>query len=211
MIDRGLRLYRQHCVRCHGAPGIAPADFARGMTPGAPPLAQVAREWTPEEMYLAVRSGIKMTGMPAWKYRLRDSEIWDVVAFLRALPGLSPADYCARAPGRACERTVQPPRVATTDSGESGDAARGEIAVRQYGCDSCHRIPGIVGPDAAVGPPLDNMAQRIYIAGLLLNTPENMSLWIRHPQAVKPLAAMPELGVSERDARDIAAYLRTLD
>jgi cytochrome c1 len=51
------------------------------------------------------------------------------------------------------------------------------------------------------------VALRLYIAGLLINTPENMVAWIRHPQAVKPLTAMPDLGVPENDARDMTAYL----
>ena len=55
--------------------------------------------------------------------------------------------------------------------------------------------------------PLDDMALRLYIAGLLINTPENMIAWIRHPQAVKPLTPMPDLGVLEKDARDMTAYL----
>jgi cytochrome c1 len=61
-----------------------------------------------------------------------------------------------------------------------------------------------------VGPALDQMGERAYIAGVLPNTPDNMERWLRDPAAVKPGTAMPDLGVSEQDARDIAAFLRTL-
>jgi mono/diheme cytochrome c family protein len=209
-IDRGLALYRQNCVTCHGAPGIAPAEFALGLTPSPPPLMQVAREWSPEEMYWAIRNGIKMTAMPAWEYRLDDSALWDIVAFLRVLPTLSPAEYCARTQEPACTPAAQARRTTAAASRDPADAGRGRIALRQYGCDTCHRIPGVVGPQARVGPPLDDVATGFYIAGVLRNTPDNLRLWIRFPQTVKPLSGMPDLGVSDKDARDIAAYLYSL-
>src|SRR5436853_2028700 len=90
---RGFALFNEHCVLCHGAPGVAPQEFARGLAPGAPPLAQTGREWQPQELYWAIRHGIKMTAMPAWEYRLSDSDLWALVAFLRVLPTLSPANY----------------------------------------------------------------------------------------------------------------------
>ena len=80
----------------------------------------------------------------------------------------------------------------------------------KYGCDSCHTIPGIRGANALVGPPLDRIGARMYLAGRLPNTPENMLLWIRTPQQVDPKNAMPDTGVTNEDARDIAAYLYTL-
>jgi cytochrome c2 len=79
-----------------------------------------------------------------------------------------------------------------------------------YACASCHRIPGITGPESPVGPPLEHIASRTILGGVIPNTPENMIRWIRAPQEVTPLTAMPDLGVSERDAVDIAAYLATL-
>jgi cytochrome c1 len=61
-----------------------------------------------------------------------------------------------------------------------------------------------------VGPPLKGIASRVMLGGVLPNSPANMVLWLRAPQQVAPLTAMPDLGVTERDARDIAAYLATL-
>jgi len=79
-----------------------------------------------------------------------------------------------------------------------------------YGCGACHVIPGVTGATGMVGPPLDGWSRRVYIAGNLANTPENLVRWIRYPQAVEPGTAMPDLGVNEADARDIAAYLYSL-
>ncbi len=82
--------------------------------------------------------------------------------------------------------------------------------VRQYGCETCHTIPGIRGARGLVGPSLDRIGARVYLAGALANTPENLIRWIRDPHGIDAHTAMPNLGVGEQDARDIAAYLYTL-
>ena len=91
-----------------------------------------------------------------------------------------------------------------------GEPRRGRAKIRQYGCPSCHTIPGIAEADALVGPPLTKIASRTYIAGVLTNSPENMIRWIQDPHGVDGLTAMPNLSVTEQDARDIASYLYTL-
>jgi cytochrome c len=91
-----------------------------------------------------------------------------------------------------------------------GSVPRGRTAVGKYGCAACHTIPGIDGATANVGPPLDKVAVRQFLGGRLPNTPDNMIKWIQHPQSVDPKNVMPELGVSDRDARDLAAFLYTL-
>jgi cytochrome c2 len=83
-------------------------------------------------------------------------------------------------------------------------------SVTPNACQTCHVIPGIRGPDAQVGPPLGGIAGQLYLAGVLRNTPDHMIEWLRNPQQVDPLTAMPNMEVTERDARDIAAYLYTL-
>jgi mono/diheme cytochrome c family protein len=201
-IQSGLVLYRQHCVQCHGAPGVAPEPFALGLTPAPANLVYTAREWSPAEIFWVVKEGIKMTGMPAWKYRMVDADIWAIVSFMRELPKLSPEEYRSR--------TVRREAAAEPAIAQVADAGRGKRAINQYACVTCHSIPGIVGANAPVGPPLKEIGTRGFIAGVLPNTPENMVRWIRHPQAVNPKSAMPDLGVTERDARDIAAYLSTL-
>jgi len=91
-----------------------------------------------------------------------------------------------------------------------GDPDRGEAAIQTYGCASCHTIPGIRGATALVGPPLTQVGGRMYIGGVLQNTPENMMRWIQDPPAVDAKTAMPNLHVTQPDARDIATYLYTL-
>lgn len=90
---------------------------------------------------------------------------------------------------------------------EGADAAHGPELMRHYGCASCHSIPGVDGARGQVGPPLDHFSRRTYIAGVLRNEPDNLVLWLRTPQSVVPGNAMPNSGVTEADARDIAAYL----
>ena len=209
MALRGLALFKEHCVLCHGAPGVARQDFAKGFLPGAPPLAQVGREWPPQEVYWTIRHGIKMTAMPAWEYRLADSDLWALTAFVRVLPNLSPADYQALAASQPEPQKPAAGRSAEPAHGPA-DVSRGKTAFHQYACHMCHQAPGISGPQAQVGTPLQGVAQRRYIAGVLENTPENMLLWIQHPQQIKPRSAMPDLGVTARDARDISAFLYTL-
>jgi cytochrome c2 len=91
-----------------------------------------------------------------------------------------------------------------------GTPAHGKELIRTYGCVSCHTIPGIDGARGQVGPSLAGIAARNYLAGKLPNQPANMIKWIRQPQEVSPGTAMPELGVTEQDGKDIAAYLYTL-
>jgi cytochrome c len=91
-----------------------------------------------------------------------------------------------------------------------GNPDRGEEAIRRYGCGSCHTIPGIRSARGMVGPPLAGIAARAYIGGVLTNSPEHMIQWIRNAHAVDAKTAMPNLGVTETDARNIASYLYTL-
>ena len=105
-----------------------------------------------------------------------------------------------------CERE----KVSIAKSLTGGDPHRGELAIQNYGCASCHTIPGIRGANALVGPPLTQVGGRTYIGGVLQNTPRNLIRWIQDPPAVDAKTAMPNLHVTESDARDIATYLYTL-
>ncbi len=87
---------------------------------------------------------------------------------------------------------------------------RGPALIQYYGCSACHTVPGVAQASGTVGPPLTQFGQRAYIAGILYNNPDNLMLWLRDPQRVVPGNAMPNTGVTARDARDIAAYLYTL-
>ena len=98
--------------------------------------------------------------------------------------------------------TVAPPEDRSSPPGVTGDARRGRVLLARYGCTACH--------DANVAPVFDRMAARSYIAGEIPNIPIEMQRWIEHPELVKRGTAMPDVGVTERDARDITAYLATL-
>jgi cytochrome c len=90
-----------------------------------------------------------------------------------------------------------------------GDVERGEAMFIQYGCGSCHALSDVRTATGNVGPPLDGIATRVIIGGHLANNPNNMEHWIRDPQQVSPGTAMPDLNVSQGDARDITAFLYT--
>ncbi|MFL6585091.1 MAG: c-type cytochrome [Chthoniobacterales bacterium] len=95
---------------------------------------------------------------------------------------------------------------AADSTGGNPDAGKSQIL--RYGCAACHTIDG-VSSEAVVGPPLTRMASRSYLAGNLANNAANMVRFIQHPRQVHNDTAMPEMGVTEQDARDIAAYLYT--
>jgi cytochrome c553 len=109
-IRRGAGAYEQICRPCHGAPGPEVRLVSSRMTPHPPDLTETVSRWAPEELSIIVRYGIKLTGMPAWAGRGRDDEVWDVVAFLRRLPGLSAEDYAALAgrPAVAADAALSP-------------------------------------------------------------------------------------------------------
>jgi cytochrome c1 len=119
----------------------------------------------------------------------------------------SVAVIAAVALGGACktnERTAAPRIV----RGASPDLGK-ELIVK-YGCGSCHEIPGVKGASGLVGPPLTHFGRRGTIAGELANTPDNLTSWIHDPHAVEPGTDMPNLGVTTQEARNIAAYLESL-
>ncbi len=105
---------------------------------------------------------------------------------------------------------LQHPHVMAEQNVAYGDPSKAPNLLRAYGCGSCHTIPGVAGANGTVGPRLDNLSQRSFLAGQLPNTPDNLVIWIQHPQQVRPGSDMPDLGISTADARDIAAYLYSL-
>ncbi len=92
-------------------------------------------------------------------------------------------------------------------TGLQGDPARGRVALAQHACRACHMIPGLTGPDTYVGRPLTDLAEQRFIAGKLANNQANLVRWIRDPKSIDPHTAMPAMGVSERDALDMSAWL----
>lgn len=105
---------------------------------------------------------------------------------------------------------ARPDYVSQVKHNTGGDPEAGRLKIRNYGCQACHTIPGVTGAETWVGPPLMHWSRRVYIAGELPNTPENLTRWLQHPPQIEPKTAMPDMGVTEQDSRDIAAYLYTL-
>lgn len=275
-IRQGAACFRDRCVACHGAPGVAPEAFALGLQPVPGSLIEGTRHWRHQDLYWITRNGIKMSGMPAWEYRLDEGELWALVAFLDTLPRLTPDEYramtasistvgtTAAAPsgGRPVDAaasggSAMPSGISSVDlsvtpstTGSAGKSAAtttpptasaafvvtpattGAVArcdgiaeapapltpplataelasraFRQHGCTACHAIPGVVGPETAVGPPLAGLAARDRIAGKVAATEPDLAAWIRDPQSIDAHTAMPTVGISETQARLMARYL----
>jgi mono/diheme cytochrome c family protein len=207
MIDRGRSCFRAHCVHCHGAPALAREPHGLGMMPIPNDLTEAARDWPAAWLYYVTAKGVRMTGMPAWEFRLSDADLWATVAFLKELPTLSRAQYLDLAP-LPPQTSCRSDDAATARRAKAYDQdERGEIVLRQYGCHACHQIEGVVGPDAKVGPALVNWPSRRYVAGTLPNTPDNLVRWIVDPTDVSPETLMPDLDVSEAHAREMADFL----
>lgn len=115
---------------------------------------------------------------------------------------------------RACIAVAACTMLAACDGRNTGalggDIENGRLLLRQFGCGSCHDIPGVATAKGRDGPPLEGIARRVYLGGVLPNTPENMGHFIRSPARVEPRTKMPDLGVTEGHARDMVAYLYTL-
>lgn len=101
--------------------------------------------------------------------------------------------------------------TATQESTMQGNPIHGQQHILNYGCGTCHMIPGVIGADGQVGPSLANFAQRRIIAGSLINTAENTISWIQNPQALHPNTTMPNVNATAEDIADIVAYLYTLE
>jgi hypothetical protein len=106
----------------------------------------------------------------------------------------------------ACAEAEAPAHLAIPGA----DADRGKALIAAYGCGTCHFVPGVQGADGRVAPRLENFANRTLLAGRFPNVPRFLVPWLVSPPALKPRTAMPDLGIAEAEARDIAGYLYTL-
>lgn len=210
--NNGIYLYEEHCQQCHGAPGVGPESFSLGMVPAPTAVASIARKRKPAEIFWVTRHGIKMSGMPAWRYRLTDQQIWQVVAFVNQIPDLTVSEYLALRNQLDVDTDQLEANAAELHeiSRDTDLVERGRTALQQYNCSSCHRIPGVVSAQNDVGPPLGDITRRSFIAGILKYSDENLIGWIRFPSEVDPKSAMPNLGVTETHAREMVAYFRSL-
>ncbi len=107
----------------------------------------------------------------------------------------------------ACSDTQDPSSRLTIAGGEP---EQGHALIQAYGCGTCHTIENVRGARGKVGPRLENYAQQHLLAGFLPNTPRNLIAWLMDPVALKPTTGMPAQGVTEPEARHMAAYLYSL-
>lgn len=110
-------------------------------------------------------------------------------------------------PAIGCAHGQTPPGF--SESG-GGNSQVGKELMVSKGCGACHVIPGVQGARGLVGPPLYFYGRRTIIAGELPNTPDNLVRWLKDPKQVEPGTAMPDLGLNDQQARDMVAYLYTL-
>jgi mono/diheme cytochrome c family protein len=89
----GARLFKETCIYCHGAPGKDPENFAKGLNPEPPYLPDTVGRWTPAQLFWIIKNGIRMTGMGSYGAVHKDEEIWNLVAFVQRLPGMTPEQY----------------------------------------------------------------------------------------------------------------------
>lgn len=102
MVRRGAGHYEMVCAACHGSPNAGPEQFALNLSPVPPPLMERADQWRPAARnFHTIKHGIRRTAMPGWPTQERDDEIWDMVAFIEAMPDMSAEDYATLASGVA--------------------------------------------------------------------------------------------------------------
>ena len=160
-------------------------------------------------MLLAIPAGFAYMAaiLALFVLRLRAAERRSEARLRRATAAATLGLLLLGLPG--CGKSGEEANAGASATNFGGDPRRGAKQIAEIGCGACHTIPGISGADALVGPPLDQMGRRIYLAGLLRNTPDNMVAWLRNPQRIAPGNVMPDMNLTQDQARDIAAYLYT--
>ncbi|MBS7539593.1 c-type cytochrome [Ancylobacter lacus] len=143
-VRRAAGHFEAACVFCHGAPERPSPLLAARMTPPPPPLTHVAEHWGARELFRIVRHGVKYTGMPAWIALGREDEVWDMVAFLKALPAMDDAAYRRAA------------------LGPQGPEPTADTALA--GCVRCHGRDG--GSDGGAFPVLAGQSEAYLAASL---------------------------------------------
>lgn len=95
MARAGASHYKAMCQHCHAGPGVDRAEWAQGLLPMPPLMTKAAKEWQPNQVFWIVKHGLKMSGMPAFGDTHDDRTLWNIVAFVKALPDKSPGQYAS--------------------------------------------------------------------------------------------------------------------
>jgi cytochrome c553 len=184
MVLKGAGHYAEGCLPCHGAPGHPRADVVLHSVPQPPYLPPMVDDWNDRELFWIVKHGIKYTAMPAWPSQRRDDEVWAMVAFLRRLPRLDPAEFRRLAYGEE----AHPPETGPTRSAAEPQILRN--------CARCHRRDG-AGRGEGSFPPLAGQSEAYLLVSLQAFASGN-----RHSGVMGPVAA----ALDEGEMRAVAKY-----
>lgn len=168
MVRLGARHFETGCAACHGRPGKPASPIVQGMYPTPPPLGIAGKEWSSSELAWIVHSGFKMTGMPAWAGASREDEVWPLVAYIEALPGIDPAAYEA---------------LVGTSMATLEPLPLGDIAASIQLCQACHGGSGQPAVSDRV-PPLGDQSPR-YLERAL----DEYRRGVRQSGMMEPIAA----------------------
>ena len=194
LVLKGAGHYAGGCLPCHGAPGEPRALVVRHMTPKPPYLPSGLGALRDEDLFWIVRHGIKYTAMPAWPAQSREDEVWAMVAFLRALPDMTPAEFERLAYGDAIDRPGGGPDARIGLLGQPmGDAL--------HDCERCHGADGMGRGDGAI-PRLAGL-DRAYLEASL----RAFASGARHSGMMQPVAA----GLESAQVEALATHFAALD
>ena len=219
-VRKGHELYTYYCAHCHGENGKPREGFNWKLMPDPKPkdlsdkdeMSTLKDEEIFETIFRDMKDTTPGTGdkigdeefavptMPTFKYTLSEEELWSLVAYVRTLHGmkLEKADWDKLKKERPKLAPVPKPMVTATPVEETKLAERGkQLYFNKYGCNGCHKI-GTTGGE--VGPPLDRAGFRLNAAWVYR--------WTKYPQSMRPETKMPNLGVSNEDAKAIMFFLK---
>lgn len=180
LVQRAAGHFATGCAGCHGAPGVPQSPVVLSMMPAPPRLEGKVEEWADRELFWIVQHGIKYSGMPAWPTQDREDEVWAQVAFLRALPGMSPQTYSELALG--AQRGEEPMEA----GGETLASLDGIFQEALTDCARCHGRDGLGrGDGEATGAfPVIAGQPETYLAATL----QAFSKGFRHSGFMQPPA-----------------------
>jgi mono/diheme cytochrome c family protein len=222
-VRKGHELYAYYCSHCHGEHGKPNEGFNWKLMPDPKPKDLSNKDemstLKDEEIFQTISRDMKDTTpgtgdkigdeefavptMPTFKYTLSEEELWALVAYVRTLHAmkLEKTDWDKLTKQRPKMASIPKPMVTSTPTEEPQQAAHGkQLYFNKYGCNACHKVGNTGGE---VGPPLDRAGFRLNSAWVYR--------WIRYPQSMKPETKMPNLGISDDDAKAIMFYLKTLN
>ena len=189
LLARGAGHYAVGCAACHGAPGEPQNPVIQQSTPFPPDFSKGVAPWSDGELFRIVQHGVRFTGMPGWIVPSRSDEIWSVVAFLRAMPELSPEAYRVLAHGKEAAHRPQGEQAGM-------DALAMPNGGALSGCASCHGRDGM-GRDGDAFPIIAGQSEAYLLATL-----KDFASGARQSGIMQPAASR----VSEQQLRDLAAH-----